>query len=176
MRYIAILRGINVSGKNSIKMQDLRLLLCSLGFNDVETYIQSGNIVFTSAETDRLILQTKITNAIMQQFGFAVPCLVFTADYLKLILENNPFAANDPAFLHVTFLSAEPSIFDTVFFDSKLGIGEAYQLGQRAIYLYCPNGYGTTKLSNNLWELKLKIDATTRNWKTCSELLKMASQ
>lgn len=176
--YIAILRGINVSGKNIIKMQDLRLLCETIGLNQVKTYIQSGNVVFTSLETDVQTIQTKITTAISLRFGFTVPCIVFTADYLRAVLANNPFCHDDgydTAFVHLTFLSNDAQVVDYRYFDSKTADNEAYRMGNKVVYLYCPSGYGNTKLSNNVWEQKLGIEATTRNWKTCCELVSMTS-
>jgi uncharacterized protein (DUF1697 family) len=95
------------------------------------------------------------------------------------VVDNNPFVINpdkDPAFLHVTFLSAKPAKYDSSVIETKKQEGEEISFTDEAVYLYCPNGYGRTKLNNNFLESKLKVTATTRNWKTANELLKMAQE
>jgi uncharacterized protein (DUF1697 family) len=182
--YISLLRGINVSGKNSIKMEALKQLYIDLHFTQVQTYLQSGNVVFRHPQTDTNTLAAAISSQIKSTFGFDVPVMVLAVDDLKRIIDNNPLVADasgkdtihrDAAFLHVTFLSTSPnhSAFDAIL-KSKAPNEEAV-LTDNAVYLYCPNGYGKTKLSNNFIETKLKVVATTRNWKTTTELLKMAS-
>lgn len=177
--YIAILRGINVSGQKIIKMEALRQLFENSGFSNVRTYIQSGNVLFSSEQTNTSELEQLISAQIEKEFGFQVPVLILTHLELQQIVENNPFLNDEtknPAFLHVTFLASTP-VEDTIDqLTAKKAEQEAFFLTQNALYLYCPNGYGNTKLTNNFIESKLKTQATTRNWKTTLELLKMAEQ
>lgn len=177
-RYIAILRGVNVSGAKTIKMEALRLTFQNLGFADVTTYIQSGNVVFTSGETNTMHLVHKIAAAIQTDFGFAVPVMVLSASELQTIIGNNPLnnGTNDTAFLHVTFLAENPGAFNLSEIEARKQGDEAIVIQGKAVYLYCPHGYGKTKLTNTFLESKLKVAATTRNWRTTCELLRMTDQ
>ncbi|MBI3259416.1 MAG: DUF1697 domain-containing protein [Ignavibacteriae bacterium] len=175
--YITVLRGINVSGQKLIKMDALRSALETLGLNKVTTYIQSGNIVFQKDESNCASLESMIHSVIADKFGFDVKVLVLTKEYLHSIADNNPFVNDrneDIAFLHTTFLSEQPS--DVLFEKLRTvdyGTGE-FLLGDKAVYLFCTKGYGNTKLSNTFFESKLKVTATTRNWRTVNELLGIA--
>jgi len=177
--YISILRGINVSGYKTIKMDALRKIYESLGFKTVQTYIQSGNVVFRYKLTEIEKLEKKIAQKIFEQFSFEVPVMVKTFDELNEIVNSNPLV-NDPskdaAHLHVTFLSAKPekSRIEKIT-EEKYGTGE-FAILDKAIYLYCPDGYSNSKLSNTFLESKLKVVATTGNWKTTRELLSMAEK
>lgn len=176
-RYISILRGINVSGHKLIKMDALKSMYENLGFSNVASYVQSGNLVFTEKNTDPNILEQKISDQIKKDFGFDVPVIILTADKFKQIIDNNPFlndSDKNESFLHITFLSSVPNNnneFETI--EDKAQNGEEIVLSGDVVYLYCPNGYGNTKLSNNFLETKLKVKATTRNWKTTNELYKI---
>ena len=177
--YISILRGINVSGQKLIKMDALRKLYENLGFHNVTTYVQSGNVIFGSNDIDTHKLEQKISQQIEKEFGFEVPIIVLTVDKLKYVIENNPFLKDldkDHAFLHVTFLSSKPECYDPNVIEYKKQEGEDVFFTDDAVYLYCPNGYGNTKLTNTFLESKLKVGATTRNWKTTNMLLKMFSK
>lgn len=172
-----MLRGINVSGKKLIKMDALKKLYESLGFQNVTTYVQSGNVIFKTTETEPEKSEQMIYKQIEKDFGFKVPVIVLTAEKLKQVVDNNPFVidpAKDPAFLHVTFLSSKPESFDRSKIEEKKQDGEEISFTDEVIYLFCPNGYGRTKLNNNFLESRLKLTATTRNWKTADELLKIA--
>jgi uncharacterized protein (DUF1697 family) len=177
--YISILRGINVSGQKLIKMDDLRKLCEKLGFSDVTTYVQSGNVFFKGDDFELSDLEQKISQQIQKDFGFEVPVIVLTIDKLGQTIDNNPFL-NDPnkehSHLHVTFLSSQPDSYEKETIESKKQNKEEISFSENVIYLYCPNGYGRTKLNNNFLESKLKVVATTRNWKTTNELFKIANQ
>ena len=175
--YISLLRGINVGAQKSIKMVDLKALYEGLGLDNVKTYIQSGNVLFTSDES-AAALQSQIRHAIEQKYGFSVELMVCTiADWRRLIAAN-PFVTDgtrDPKYMHLTLLDKIP--------DAKIigGLGEVpkgeaeeYAIVDDAVYFYAPSGYGITKLSNNFWEKKLKVNATTRNWNTVNKLLELA--
>ena len=175
--FIALLRGINVSGHRIIKMDLLRKSCESLGLKDVTTYLQSGNIIFTSKDSKPEALADLIMLEIEKDFGFHVPALVLPVDDLRQIVDRNPFAGNnemETAFLHVTFLHSKPGKVDLSSIAVKKLEGEEISYTDRAVYLYCPKGYGITKLNNSFLEARLKVEATTRNWKTTNELLRTA--
>lgn len=162
-----------------IKMDTLLQLFADLGFQNIQTYIQSGNVVFQVKKTDQQKLEKKIAKAIREKFAFDVPVIVKEFDELKQIITDNPFLTDktkDIAHLHVTFLADKP---DQVNFNKiKDGQYQAdeFHLIHKAIYLYCPNSYSNSKLTNNFLEGKLKITATTRNWKTINELINIAEK
>ena len=173
--YICILRGINVSGHKIIKMDELKNLFQKLGFNAVQTYIQSGNVVFKSEEANQRELELLIANRILEVFGFDVPVLVKSNKELQFIFENNPFlkkGITDISKLHVTFLSELPNA-ELVKQFSEFDFGtDEYLIEKSTIYIHCPiNGYGNSKISNQFIENKLKLKATTRNWKTITQLV-----
>lgn len=177
--YISILRGINVSGQKIIKMDALKNMYEGLKFKNIKTYVQSGNVIFTDNETDLKKLENKIHKQIELDFGFSVPVIVLTKEILQEIVNSNPFSKapkNETSFLHVTFLADIPTEYDKELVENKKQIGEEIQLADRAVYLYCPNGYGKTKLNNSFLETHLKVIATTRNWKTTNELLNLATK
>lgn len=175
--YISILRGINVSGQKLIKMDALKKAYERLGFQNVTTYVQSGNVIFNVSDPEPEQLEQMIYRRIEKVFGFEVPVIVLTAEKLKQIVDNNPFISDpdiDPAFLHVTFLLSKSGKYNSREIEEKKQDGEEISFTNEAVYLYCPNGYGRTKLNNNFLESRLKVIATTRNWKTTNELLKIA--
>jgi uncharacterized protein (DUF1697 family) len=177
--YISLLRGINVSGKNIIKMEALQKLYENLGFDNITTYIQSGNVVFTSTAISPEKLTEKISTQIKKDFNFDVPVTIVTIDNLQKIIENNPFlkdSSKEENFLHITFLSSKPEKYDSKIIEEKKSIGEEFVIVEQAVYLYCPNGYGNTKLHNTFLETKLKVGATTRNLKTANKLLQIAKE
>jgi uncharacterized protein (DUF1697 family) len=175
--YVAMLRGINVSGQKIIKMEKLRASMEPLGFSQVKTYVQSGNIVFQAAPNSEAAISRKIAERIEREFGFAVPVFVKSARDLARIVKENPFPEDesiDQSKLHVTFLSgaAPPTAAQSL---AALAVKPGrFHVSAHEIYLYCPNGYGETKLSNTAIEKKLAVGATTRNWKSVNTLLAMA--
>jgi uncharacterized protein (DUF1697 family) len=177
--YISILRGINVSGQKSIKMDVLKKLYEDLNFENVQTYIQSGNVIFQCNKTKQKHLEMILSNQIQQNFGFEVPLIVLDIAELKEIIKNNPFIS-DPArnisHLHVTFLASHPEQIDMEMIRQKKSQGEDFVLLGKVVYLYCPDGYGKTKLNNTFFENKLKVGATTRNWNTTCELLNISEK
>lgn len=177
--YISILRGINVGGKHLIKMDALRAMYEKIGLKEVSSYVQSGNVIFVTKKTETHLLATKISDQIELDFGLDVPVFVLSVETLRRIVESNPLAKNtklNPSFLHVTFLSSTLENIDLEVIEQYRKIDEEFSLSDEAVYLYCPSGYGKTKLTNNFLEKKLQVRATTRNWKTTNELLKMTAQ
>jgi uncharacterized protein (DUF1697 family) len=177
--YVAMLRGINVSGHKTIKMEDLRALSGDLGFRDVETYVQSGNIVFQSSLENPTIISKRIGAKIIESFGFEVPVIVRTSKEMRNVISNNPFLEEngiDSSKLHVTFLweiVQETSLEKLAELSTS---PDRFYPAPREIYVYCPSGYGRTKLSNVGIEKALLVTATTRNWKTTNKLLEMVSK
>lgn len=172
--YIAILRGINVSGQKKIKMDELREALASLGFSNLTTYIQSGNVVFQATPEDNLVLAQKIHNRIEESFGFDVPVLVRSIDEWQQVVDNFPFKGIEELNrLLVTFLEEKPTRVPKEDIDALKASRDQVVYGEKEIYLYVPDGYGNSKLNNNTLERKLNVRATTRNWKTTLTLLQM---
>jgi uncharacterized protein (DUF1697 family) len=171
--YLAILRGINVSGQKKVNMNELKELFSGLGFINVRTYIQSGNVIFEHESSDQKELISLIEQKIREKFGFDVSVLIRTAGELKAAIESNPFInmpGMDEEKLYITFLADEPqqAAIDKV---SQLQFEpDRFIVSGEEVYVYCPDGYGRTKLNNNFFENKLKVAATTRNWKTVNEL------
>lgn len=177
--YVAILRGVNVSGKTMIKMVDLVKSMEKAGYEKVKTYIQSGNIVFKSDGNDTEKIRRHISEVIQKDFGATVPTPIVSGEYLKKVIQMNPFLSRadiDISKLHVTFLESKPLPEKVEAIDAEKYLPDEFTVVNEGIYLYCPNGYGTTKLSNNFFESKLKLTATTRNWATVNRLAKMAEE
>jgi len=173
---ITILRGINVSGQKLIKMEILRKLMLSLGFTDVETYIQSGNLVFKSSSDDTREISKLIADGILKEFGFEVPVITLSWTELNDIAADNPFLRDESreySSLYITYLESAPSEENAARFNDYSFPGEEFFLGDRAVYLCFPNGYGKAKINNNFIESKLKVSATTRNLKTTDMLVEM---
>jgi uncharacterized protein (DUF1697 family) len=172
--YLSLLRGINVSGQKSIKMLDLKALYQSLHFANVTTYIQSGNVIFKSTITNTEELALLIATKIKQHYNFDVPVQVLTLTELTAIVHNNPYVTTAPLEqLHVTILNAIPAPEKLAALAVVPHGNDTYVINNTTVYLRCTNGYGTTKLTNNYLEAKLKTSATTRNWKTINVLLGM---
>lgn len=175
--YISILRGINVSGKKKILMADLKALYEGLGFTNVRTYIQSGNVIFESnnKEHSRSMLQ-RIKNAITEKYGFDVPIMVRNAADFAEVIETNPFLQKenvDTKSLYVTFLAEVPSAEHLEQLAAVNYPPDQFEIIGRNIFIHCEK-YGRTKLTNTFFERKLKVTATTRNWKTINKLYEMA--
>jgi uncharacterized protein (DUF1697 family) len=171
--HVALLRGVNVSGHNKVGMKELRARLLGLGFQDIATYIQSGNVVFkTSAASDVAPL---IERDLRQGFGVSVTVLLRTKEQLRRVSTQNPFLRRgiDPASLHVTFLAETPKPARVRELTAKVSGPDELVVRGREVYLRCPNGYGRTKLTNTFLERQLGSPATTRNWRTVLQLVAM---
>ena len=177
--YISILRGINVSGQKKILMVDLKLLFEKLKFENVTTYIQSGNVVFkSSTELTDLELSKMIEAEIFKKYKFEVPVISRTKKELENVISSNPFLKEKNIRiekLHVTFLSEKPNN-DLVESIGHLNFSpDQFFINEKEVYLYIPESYGETKLSNKFFENKLKVTATTRNWKKVNKLAEITS-
>ncbi len=176
IKYIAILRGINVGGNKLIKMDSLRLMLENIGFVNVKSYIQSGNLIFNYKLSDCKILAQNISDKIKELLFFDVPVIVLGINELEKIYESNPFLKIlelDISYLHITFLSDVPKNEKLLLLQKDFDNIE-FKIINKSVYLFCPYGYSKSKLTNSLLEKKLNVTATTRNLKTVIELIKMA--
>ena len=155
-------------------MKDLKELFAALGFRDVKTYLQSGNIVYKGAGSS-VDQSSKIQTAILKEFGHDVSVLVFSGNDFVDLASSNPFIGKkgiDEAFLHLTFLFDDEAEAITETAIPKME-GEEAVFNRGHYFLYCPNGYGRTKINNTYFERSLKVPATTRNWRTVNALLAM---
>lgn len=167
--YISLLRRINVSGQKKVKMKDLIDSLEGLNYKNIRTYIQSGNIVFETEKTDHIILADRIKETILRDFGFQVAVIIRSAKKFVNVSMNNPFITERNEKLnklYVTFLTVEPDQAAIKHIKTFQSEPDEFILSGKEIYLYCPKGYGKTRLSNNFFEKKLNVTATTRNWNT----------
>jgi uncharacterized protein (DUF1697 family) len=158
-------------------MDALKKMYAGLGFVNIHTYVQSGNVIFQFKKSESVKLEITIKDAISDEFGFDVPVFVKDADEMQNVLKNNPFIKKkdvDLIKLHITLLSKLPGQTELSKLKEYSFLPDEFIVSEKTIYLYCPNGYGNTKLSNNFFENKLKVTATTRNWKTVNELVKIA--
>lgn len=178
-KYVSLLRGINVSGQKKIKMEELRALYESLNLKKIKTYVQSGNVIFECPDSNISELTSKIERKIKQTFYYSVTVIIRTKNEFKHLIDNNPFYGErkeDITKLHVTFLADTPS-------DSSLGVINELEdksaqlaIAGKEIYLFCPNGYARTKLTNSYFEEILNVSATTRNWKTVNKLYDLVKE
>lgn len=152
-------------------MQDLRELLSGLGFQNVQTYIQSGNVILDS-EKDKPEIGKEIKEGIRSKFGYDVPVITRTVEEWKKAIANNPYPVNEEKLVYFTFLEAIPKETNIEVKGTK---DDEYTIIEDVVYLYCLGGYGSTKLNNNLFERKLKVTATSRNWRTTNKLLELAT-
>jgi uncharacterized protein (DUF1697 family) len=175
-RYVALLRGINLGGHNKVSMPDLRALFAALGAEDVATYVQSGNVIFKSADGPGELTDA-IEKRIRRDLGLDVTILLRTRPQLAKVLARNQFAdeGKEQAKLHVTFLAEKPDYARVRALDPERAEPDEFRVVGQEIYLHCPNGYGRSKLTNAYFEKRLGVAATTRNWKTVRKLAELAS-
>ncbi|MCB2290912.1 DUF1697 domain-containing protein [Clostridium sp. CS001] len=178
--YIALLRGINVGGKNIIKMADLKHMLESIGLQGSQTYIQSGNILFKSNEEEQP-LRNKIEHAIEKTFGFSIAVIIRQSVELEKIIQNCPFSKEsilkaessaEGEILYVAMLSHEPLQENILRLNAYKSESEEYLIEGIDIYLLFSNSIRNSKIATNLH--KLEVPVTVRNWKTINKLLLLA--
>lgn len=174
--FVSLLRGVNVGGHGRLKMSDLARLYASLGFTNVRTYVQSGNVVFSTESREAEKIARQIEKELKSRLDLDAVVFVRTPDDLGAIVDRNPFKKYEPNRVHVTFLSTRPNEIPTNKIDAVKARGELFSLHNREVYLFLPNGQGKTKLSNSFFEKVLGVRATTRNWNTVTALLNMAKQ
>ncbi len=174
-KYIILLRGVNVSGSNLIKMAELKAAIeNSKHFANVQTYIQSGNILVSSALTSKQV-EKEIHAIINTQFDFDVPVLALEKQQLIDVLNNNPFDKEDEKKQYFMFLYSEPAVEINAAINAANYPNEEFLLGNKVIYLHFTLGAGKAKLNNNIFEKKLKVIATTRNRNTVKKLIELSN-
>lgn len=172
MRYIALLRGINVGGQKKLLMKDLRSLFVAMGFEEVQTYIQSGNVIFTSEISESL--EQLIFNGIRERFGWEVPVLVRTRAEIEKILLACPFSEEKKLQSYFTLLQYPPTTAAVREANAYQFEGEEFLVTSQCVYFYSEMGYAKTKLNNNWLERQLKVPATSRNYRTLSKLMELS--
>lgn len=174
--FICLLRGVNVGGNKMLKMDALKALCGSLGLKAVKTYLNSGNVVFRSDESDRAVLMRRIEEGIRKKTGLEVKVILRTTSELRKVIAANPLSPDDrnPKGLLVAFLGGEiAKEAKSLLMNLKIA-SEELHFGNRELYIYFPDGIADSKLSNALTEKKLGVNVTARNWNTVNALLGMA--
>jgi uncharacterized protein (DUF1697 family) len=167
---VALLRGVNLGAKARVPMAELRQELTALGFEDVVTYIQSGNVVFRTAQKARAA--AKIEKRIASKFGLKIAVMLRTLPELRRIAKGNPFSKADTSKLHVVFLAGKPKKGAKL--DPDRSPGDEFAVKGSEVYLRLPDGAGRTKLSNDYIERALGVQGTQRNWNTLLKLIELA--
>ncbi|GAA4621430.1 DUF1697 domain-containing protein [Actinoallomurus vinaceus] len=173
VRYVALLRGVNVGRDTKVAMADFKDVLAGLGHTDVRTHLNSGNAVFTAPEAPAEEIAAAIEDGLAAALGRTVPVMVRTADELRAIVENNPLEVRDPAKFAVAFLAEPPDHERLRALDPAEFAPEELGLGEKDLYFYFPNGLGRAKLPPILAR-RLGLQATVRNWNTVTRLLELA--
>lgn len=176
-RFIVLLRGINVGSNRSVPMADLKKLLGQLGFSNITTYIQSGNVLLESHLSEAAIAK-KMQSALLKRFGFEVKVFVISPARLSAVIEANPFIARHAAQsgrLYFTLLEKKPQAELAAKLNALDGKGDELAIVGDVVYLFCPNGYGRSVYSNTVVEKTLQMAATTRNLATMKKMEELAS-
>ncbi len=174
-KYAAFLRGINVGGKNKIKMETLREVVGALGYTNVKTYINSGNVIFETAEADNVKLAVEIGQAIQNEFSILIKVMVRTIDDIKDIIENNPFAGqfeNDKD-LHVFFLDEELPAEKRELLLANNSENERFAVRNREIFCLLRVSVLDSLMGKDYIGKRLKVSATARNWRTVNKVLEL---
>mgnify|MGYP000253524690 CR=1 FL=1 len=172
--YIALLKGINVGGHKKVPMAELRELLTKTGLQNIKTYIQTGNVIFQSSETNLQNLEKNIQKSITDHFGFEVSVLVITRKHLKRVFDDSPFVQEKKEKSYFSLLHNVPNSDLIKIASEKIYEGEEYFIINDAIYFYCEKGYGRAKFNINFFERKLNTFATARNYNTMLKLLSLS--
>ena len=173
MRHLALLRGINVGGKAVLPMKELAAIFAAAGASSVETYIQSGNVIFEAAHADEV--GALVTVEIARLYGYPGRIVLRSADELRKTYATNPFARAGASIetLHVYFLADWPDKNAVKGLDTERSPGDSFVVMERDVFLHLPNGMARTKLTNVYIDSKLKTVSTARNWKTIGRLVEM---
>jgi uncharacterized protein (DUF1697 family) len=176
--YVALMRGINVGGKNMLPMSALAGMFEGAGCADVRTYIQSGNVAFSAAAACANRLADDIGGMVEKRFGFRPSVVLRTADEIADVAASNPFLKSgaDEKLLHVAFLDTRPDARRVAALDPTRSPGDAFKVRGREVFLCLGNGVGKTKLSNAYLESTLETTSTMRNWRTVLKLSEMAQE
>jgi len=175
--HVALLRGINVGGKNKLPMKTLASIFEAAGATDVRTYIQSGNVVYRAKPKVAKRVPELVSKAIAKDLGLTVPIVTLSAGELAEVATHNPFleAGAETKILHVAFLAEAPGALEVAALDPDRSPPDELAVRGRTIYLRCPNGMARTKLTNDYLDRTLGTTSTVRNWRTVLTLLEMAS-
>jgi uncharacterized protein (DUF1697 family) len=173
--YLALLKGINVGGKNKLPMQDLKDIFIRAGCTEVRTFIQSGNVIFNSSPDLVHQIAGRVSTAIQERFGYEVPVLLRSAGQLAGVVGNNPYVKEgaDTDSLHVIFLQAKPDPDRLARIDANWSAPDSFVLQGQEIYLRLPDGAARTKLTVNYFDSRLQTVCTGRNWNTVSKLVEL---
>jgi uncharacterized protein (DUF1697 family) len=174
---VSMIRGINVGGNRMVKMERLRALFGALGLGSPRTYLQSGNVVCEATAAQARSLGLSVERRMARDLGFEVSVVVRTASEMTAAVAANPLAGRagvDPQFLHAVFLVRRPAGASLDGPALPFLKGEIAELVGDTVYLYCPNGYGVSKISNAYFERRLGARATARNWRTVTALEELA--
>jgi uncharacterized protein (DUF1697 family) len=173
--FLALLRGVNVGGKNKLPMKDLAALFAAAGGDDVRTFIQSGNVLFRANPALAATLPATITSRIAERFGFQTSLVLRTAAELADVVASNPFLQQGAAeeTLHVLFLVARPTPERIATLDPGRSPPDAFLVQGKEVYLRLPNGLGRSRLTNAYFDARLATTSTARNWRTVTTLLEM---
>jgi uncharacterized protein (DUF1697 family) len=175
--HVALLRGVNVGGKNKLPMKELAAIFAEEGCDYVQTYIQSGNVIFRAAPGALSRLPDAITSRIAARYGYHTPVVLRTTEQMRAIVANNPFLAAGSAedLLHVLFLAKQPDVVRIAALDPQRSAPDAFALHGQDIYLKLPNGAGKTRFTNAYFDTKLATVSTGRNWRTVTKLLELCN-
>lgn len=175
MKFIALLRGVNVGGNTKVNMAELRASCERLGFENVKTYINSGNVIFDAAETDTDKIASQIHDAILSDFGLDISVMVRSAEELREIVANNPFDGQfgNHKDMHVFFLGEELPDEKRAQLMEKHSDAEQIAVRGRTIYYLLRTSIIDSSLGKGFLDKKLKIAATARNWRTVNTLAEM---
>ncbi len=174
--YVALLRGINVGGRNKLQMRELAAMFVEAGCEDVRTYIQSGNVVFRADPSLADGLSARITTAIAASHGYQIPAVIRTGADFASVVGGNPFfaAGANPAKLHVGFLAETPDPARVATPDPDRSPPDAFEVCREEVYLHFPAGVARSKLTNDYFDRTLGTVCTIRNWRTVCKLHEMA--
>ena len=176
MTYVALLRGINVGGKNKLPMATLAKIFSDEKCVEVSTFIQSGNVIFDAPKKDAATIGARVTRRIAGELGLDVPVVIRAAGELATVPARNPFAGADENELHVMFLADAPPPSRARALDPARSPGDSFALVGRDLYLRLPNGVGRTKLSNAYFDKALDTVSTGRNWRTVLKLIELSAR
>jgi len=173
-KWIALFRGINVGGKNKLPMKELKTQMQIAGFENVKTYIQSGNVIFESKKTDAVKISQQLSNLVKNKHGFLPKVIIFSADKLSKVIENCPFevAKEQGNILHYFFLEQAPKNADVTGLNAIKTACEEWRIIDDVFYLYAPDGFGRSKLAIKAEKL-LGEAATARNWRSVSKIFEL---
>ena len=173
--HVALLRGINLGGKNKIPMKDLAAMFNGSRCTEVKTFIQSGNVVFCATKPVAAKIAAQITKSIKDQFGFDIPVVLRTAAELAAVVSGNPFLRKGVSEdeLAVSFLLGDPDPAGIARLDPHRSSPDEFIVQGREIYMRFPNGFGRSKLTSAWFDTRLKTVGTVRNWRTTKSLLQL---